>query len=173
MTDHQAATAKGKFNIQIDRERYVVNQAQMTGSQLRAVPPTPIPADRDVFEVVPGHPDRTIDEVVSEGGMTCVLLRQWSLPAGFDRELVDLLLRLSPGYPDVHPDMWWFDPPVRLADGRPLPATEVIEQHLGRSWQRWSRHFNNGQWRSGVDGLETYLALIRQDLERSVPKAAV
>jgi hypothetical protein len=104
----------------------------------------------------------------TEGGMTCVVLRAWRLPKGFDHEAADLLLRLSAGYPDVHPDMWWFDPPIRLADGQSLPATDVVETHLGRSWQRWSRHFTNGQWHSGVDGLESYLALIRRDLERSV-----
>jgi hypothetical protein len=61
MTEHQAAAATRKFNIQIDREHYAVHQAEMTGSELRAVPPTPIPADRDLFEVVPGHPDRKIE----------------------------------------------------------------------------------------------------------------
>jgi hypothetical protein len=54
------------FHIQIDREHYEVHEATMTGSQLRLVPPTPIPPDRDLFEVVPGHPDRKIenDDVV-------------------------------------------------------------------------------------------------------------
>lgn len=49
-----------KFQIQIDRVHYTVNQEQMTGAQLRYVPPTPIGADRDLFEVVPGGPDRKI-----------------------------------------------------------------------------------------------------------------
>jgi hypothetical protein len=49
------------FNIQIDREHFRVSQSQMTGAELRRVPPTPIPADRDLFEVVPGHPDRKIE----------------------------------------------------------------------------------------------------------------
>lgn len=111
-------------------------------------------------------------QVSHEDGMTCVLLTQWPLPSGFDRPSADLLLRLSPGYPDVQPDMWWFDPPVHLASGQPLPATEVVEQHLGRTWQRWSRHFNGGQWQSGVDGLESYLALIRRELERSAAAGA-
>lgn len=111
-------------------------------------------------------------EVLNDSGMTCVILKSWPLPRGYDRVCSDLLIRLSPGYPDVHPDMWWFDPPVRLADGRTLPATEVMQSLLGRNWQRWSRHFNTGQWQPGVDGLESYLALIRRDLERSVPETA-
>ncbi len=108
--------------------------------------------------------------VASEAGMTCVVFPNWLLPAGFNLREADLLIRLSAGYPDVHPDMWWFDPPVRLAGGGNLPATDVMEQHLGRTWQRWSRHLNKGQWQSGVDNLQSYLALIRRDLQRSVPE---
>ena len=107
-------------------------------------------------------------EVAAESQMTCILMPGWPLPRGFDRAVSDLLIRLSPGYPDVAPDMWWFSPAVHLENGQALPATNVVETYLGRRWQRWSRHFNNGQWQSGVDGLESFLALIRQDLERSV-----
>lgn len=110
--------------------------------------------------------------VVSEANMTCVVLRAYRLPAGYAPTQSDLLLRLNPGYPDVHPDMWWFDPPLRLVDGRALEATDVTENHLGRTWQRWSRHFNSGQWKPGIDCLETFLALIRKELERcaAIPK---
>ena len=109
--------------------------------------------------------------VAPESNMTCVVFHDFCLPPGFDRSKSDLLLRFSPGYPDVAPDMWWFDPPIQRRDGQPIPATEVIEPHLGRNWQRWSRHFAAGQWRSGIDGLESFLALVRKELERSVPGA--
>jgi hypothetical protein len=104
----------------------------------------------------------------SEANMTCFVLPGYTLPQGYDRATSDLLLRLQPGFPDVAPDMWWFNPPIRLADGRPVRATEVTEHHLGRPWQRWSRHFNAGQWRSGTDSMESFLALIRKELERCV-----
>ena len=110
----------------------------------------------------------TTHEIVVESGMTCIVLPEWRLPEGFDRPAADLLVRLTPGYPDVPPDMWWFDPPVLKADGQALPATNVREHYLGRTWQRWSRHFSGAQWKSGVDCLESYLALIRQDMERGV-----
>lgn len=109
-------------------------------------------------------------QISSESDMTCVVLLQWPLPNGFDQDVSDLLIRLSPGYPDVPPDMWWFSPYVNLKNGQALPATDSVESYLGRSWQRWSRHFNSGQWKSGIDGLESFLALIRQDLIRSVPE---
>jgi hypothetical protein len=54
------------YRIQIDRTEYTVHQEQMTGEEIRQVPPTPIGPDRDLFEVVPGGSDRKIsnDEVV-------------------------------------------------------------------------------------------------------------
>src|SRR5436305_15103032 len=56
--------------------------------------------------------------VASEANMTCIVIRGYVLPPGYDRAQSDLLLRLSPGFPDVPPDMWWFDPPIRLCGGR-------------------------------------------------------
>lgn len=111
--------------------------------------------------------DRGLEHQVSpEQKMTCVVIQRWALPAGYNATQADLLLRLGAGYPDVAPDMWWFDPPLHRTDGKTIPATDVIETHVGRQWQRWSRHFNGGQWQSGIDGLESYLALIRRELER-------
>jgi hypothetical protein len=117
--------------------------------------------------------ERAADHSVTlEANMTCVVFPNFRLPDGLDRAESDLLLRFSAGYPDVAPDMWWFDPPVRRADGQAIPATDVIESHLGRSWQRWSRHLGNGQWRSGVDGVESFVALVRRELERAVQGAS-
>lgn len=107
-------------------------------------------------------------ETVVEAGAICVILKQWRLPAGYDRPTADLLVRLSAGYPDVAPDMWWFDPAIHRADGIEIPATQAVELHAGRNWQRWSRHFAAGQWQSGVDGIESYLALIRREVDQAV-----
>lgn len=100
--------------------------------------------------------------------MTCVVWRNYPLPDGYDPPTADLLLRLSPGFPDVPPDMWWFQPAVRLRGGTVVRATEVTEQHLGSSWQRWSRHLTAGQWQSGIDSLESFLAIIHNELRRCV-----
>jgi hypothetical protein len=111
-------------------------------------------------------------ELDTEANMTCVIIPAWPLPPGYNRSHADLLLRLSAGYPDIPPDMWWFDPAIALATGQSVQATELIESYLGRSWQRWSRHFVAGQWQSGIDGLESYFALIRAELHRCVPEPA-
>lgn len=49
-----------EFHIQIDREHFTVHQLTLTGAQLRQLPSPPTGPDRDLFEVVPGHPDRKI-----------------------------------------------------------------------------------------------------------------
>lgn len=51
-----------EYRIQIDRAHFTVTEHQRTGAQLRALPTPPIGPDRDLFEVVPGHPDRKITD---------------------------------------------------------------------------------------------------------------
>ena len=50
------------FNIQIDRVQYQLMENRLTGADLRRVPPTPVPPERDLFEIIPGHPDRKIED---------------------------------------------------------------------------------------------------------------
>lgn len=50
------------FHIRIDRTDYVVTQEKLNGEQLRHVPATPIPKDRDLYQVVPGHDDLKIED---------------------------------------------------------------------------------------------------------------
>lgn len=110
--------------------------------------------------------------VMEEGGMTCVLLPRFSLPpGGFTVDKSDLLLRLNPGYPDVPPDMWWFDPPVQRADNVPIAATDHYEDFMGRRWQRWSRHLNPDQWRPGIDSIESFVAIINRELSSNMAVA--
>lgn len=117
-------------------------------------------------EIAPQH------SITNEAGMVCVVIPNFPLGPGFDRPTSDLLLRLPGGYPDVKPDMWWFSPTVRRIDGAQIQATDSVEQHLGKAWQRWSRHLNEGQWRSGVDSLRSYIALVHLELGKAAAKAA-
>ena len=50
------------FTIQIDRVHYTVFDEKLSGAQLREVPPTPIPPERDIFQVVPGHDDQIVKD---------------------------------------------------------------------------------------------------------------
>ena len=50
------------FTIQIDRIKYDVKGQRFSGAKLRQVPSPPIPPDRDIFEIIPGAPDRKIED---------------------------------------------------------------------------------------------------------------
>jgi Multiubiquitin len=59
-----SADAESKhYNIQIDRQHYRVEVPTLTGAEIRQLPQPPIGPDRDLFEVVPGGPDRKIGVV--------------------------------------------------------------------------------------------------------------
>ena len=55
-------TAPKVFTVRIDRTEYEWPDGKISGAQLRRLPPTPIPSDRDLFQVIPGHPDRKIND---------------------------------------------------------------------------------------------------------------
>lgn len=57
-----AGSEKDRFQIQIDRVHYTVEQDNLTGAQLRGLVTPPIGPERDLFEVVPGGTDRKIED---------------------------------------------------------------------------------------------------------------
>jgi hypothetical protein len=84
---------------------------------------------------------------------------------GFSPPDTSLMIRIPAQYPMTPLDMWYCDPPIRLtASGQFAPASEVIEPHIGRSWQRFSRHLN-GVWQPGVDSLRSFFTLIQRELQ--------
>jgi hypothetical protein len=119
-------------------------------------------AERDMTclaERWPGH------ELHPDSNGVAVILPNYRLPNEFSPNVVEMLLRLPFGFPDSQPDMFWVFPHVTIA-GRTPEAATVVEQLLGRAWQRFSRHLPPGVWRPGIDDLQSYLALIATMLER-------
>ena len=53
---------KERYQIQIDRVHYTIDQDKLTGAELRALVTPPVDPDRDLFEVVPGGTDRKIKD---------------------------------------------------------------------------------------------------------------
>lgn len=104
-------------------------------------------------------------EVLEDGGQIAVVLQGFRFPDGFAPRRADVLLRLPFGFPDSRPDMFWVEPEVLLY-GAPPAASEQREVYLGRTWQRFSRHLQEGQWRPGTDGVQSYVTLLRLMLRR-------
>lgn len=100
-------------------------------------------------------------------GQKGLIIKNWNLPLGrFNFQVVDLLVIIPNGYPDIKPDMWYFNPAILLATtNRPARQTQVNINFSGLVWQRWSRHFPDSEWRSSIDGIHTYLKKIEAALE--------
>ena len=123
-----------------------------------------LPGDQEALEA-----KQLKSEEFIEAGFNCVVIKDYPLPPGYNRKATDLLIRLPAGYPDAAPDMFWCDPPVRLASTGGYPvAADQMEPHGKRSWQRFSRHLQPTSWRPGSDNLNSYLSLVARALRESV-----
>jgi hypothetical protein len=108
--------------------------------------------------------DNFVWEAVVEAGMLCVTLHGYPMAAGLVPTATDLLIRLPPGFPDAGPDMFWCNDVVGRSDGVAIPAVQEMETHLGRTWQRWSRHIG-GFWRPGTDDLRSYMRYVQNCIQ--------
>lgn len=99
-------------------------------------------------------------------GSACLIIQGLDVSSGgFSPDRTDLMIRIPPQYPITPLDMWYCDPPIRVAaTGQFAQASEVMETHLGRTWQRFSRHLNGG-WKPGVDGIRSFFSLIQRELQ--------
>lgn len=119
--------------------------------------------DRDYLE------SKQYDHVVEKvGDAVHLIIRGFELPEAYLPRRADLLLILPAGYPNSSPDMFWTHPDIKLTNGAWPQAAEVHETYGDRSWQRWSRHFNGGSWRPGIDTICTFLAAIRRELSKGI-----
>lgn len=109
-------------------------------------------------------------ETVIENRVQRLIIYDFPVPPGYDRNNVDLNLRIQTGYPDTQIDMVYFHPPLARSDGRPIKAI-ATEQFDDKQWQRWSRHRTAANpWRSGLDCIATHLGLVEEWLKKELTK---
>jgi hypothetical protein len=100
---------------------------------------------------------------INDGARNGLIIDHFNLePKGkFNLEEVSLLIIIPSGYPDIHPDMFYCLPEIHLKNSNGFPPqAEVMEDHFGQKWQRWSRHISPDSWRPGIDGIFSYLQKI-------------
>lgn len=106
----------------------------------------------------------------ANGNDGCLIFDALPLPAGkFGVANADILSVLPSNYPDSGPDMFYAKPKIVLADGRLAKNTDVDSNFFGEIWQRWSRHWNENPWRSGIDDVQTIYRRIMRALEEATP----
>jgi hypothetical protein len=108
-----------------------------------------------------GH---SIDLIESEGWANAIL-GNLPVPAGYNKTLTSLLIKLPMSYPNGRPDMFWTDEDLILKDGRVPRNADVIEIALEKKWRRFSWHPQS--WNPGTDNLHTYLEFVNSGLVKA------
>jgi hypothetical protein len=75
-----------------------------------------------------------------------------------------LLILIPSQYATTKLDSFYTIPHLKRADGSDPQNANNNSPLFKRSWQFWSRHLNNDEWRVGIDGFETYLQYVRSEL---------
>ena len=76
----------------------------------------------------------------------------------------DLLVIVPDGYATTKLDSFYTAPRLRRLDGTDPQNANGESTLFQKSWQFWSRHLDDKDWRVGIDGLRTYLSYIRGEL---------
>lgn len=104
-------------------------------------------------------------------GSQWVLIHDFPTHEGYNHKTVIAAIRLETGYPNTALDMVYFNPALARTDGRPIGATQAVQQIAGVSYQRWSRHRTaQNPWRPTIDSLGTHIVLIEDWLQREFEK---
>ncbi|WP_263354218.1 E2/UBC family protein [Acidicapsa acidisoli] len=110
-------------------------------------------------------------DTIAEGAAKWVVLRGFSIPAGYNVAVADAAVRLGPSYPDEPIDMVYFYPSLALLSNRHIGATQGAITLEGKRYQQWSRHRTAANpWRPGLDSICTHLLQVTTWLERELGK---
>lgn len=108
---------------------------------------------------------------ISDGAIKGLIIDNFPVkPEGkFTLSSSSLLIILPTGYPDVPPDMFYFQPEIKLSSTNAYPAqADQKPIHFQQVWQQWSRHAPASQWRPGRDGIQSYLQRVVTALNTAI-----
>lgn len=99
-------------------------------------------------------------ETLLEGNTGWVIIHSFPIPTGYNVQETSVAFMIPSSYPVVEFDMMYFKTPLSRLDGKPIGAlsTQALD---GSTYQRWSRHRVPGEWRSGLDNLETHVVSVK------------
>jgi hypothetical protein len=82
-------------------------------------------------------------------------------------ECCDLLVIVPHGYATTKLDSFYASPYLKRFDGTDPRNATGQEVLFGATWQFWSRHLADSDWRVGIDGFSTYLQYITSELRNA------
>lgn len=120
-----------------------------------------LPEDKEYLDANHGGRWRKLGEGASKRGL---LIEEFPIPHGYTSPHSNLMILVPHGYPGEPLDMFYFEPHLSKADGT-APGALACEDHFGRSWQRWSRHY---RWAPGTDTVATHIEFVMNQLRSEV-----
>ncbi len=105
-------------------------------------------------------------ELVAVGDEGLLVIKDYPVSGDiYNCASTNLMIRIPAQYNNAALDMFYCEPELRLKANNTYPeAAGHFEEHAGRRWQRFSRHFPT-PWRPGVDGLPTLLTFVYRELQ--------
>jgi hypothetical protein len=103
-------------------------------------------------------------------GSRWLILRDYSLPSGYNVAKCDVAIAIPANYPVEQLDMFYMYPNLVRTDHKAIGALshQSIE---GKQYQRWSRHRTTlNRWIPGEDNLATHLELMNYSLQEEFAK---
>jgi len=92
------------------------------------------------------------------GNRTLLIVKDYKVSSVYDKEVVDVLIQIPTGYPNVQLDMFWVYPHVKIKDtGSYPPQADYPQEFFGKQWQRFSRHY---AWKP-IYNLGNHMNLVR------------
>ena len=120
-----------------------------------------LPEDKEYLDANHGGLWRKLLEGSSKRGL---LIEGFPIPGGYTSQNSNLMILMPHGYPGEPLDTFYFEPPLSRADGKMLRQL-MCEEHFGRPWQRWSRHYD---WVPGSDNLVKHIGFVTEQLRSEV-----
>lgn len=120
------------------------------------------PIAKQFREVKSYFPNASLE---TDGVNQYVVITNYSMPSHFTPNVVTFLMMLPNGYPVSAPDMFWVTPLVKLNGVTEPEGASVYESYLGKTWQRFSWHYQDAQkWQVGVSDLLSHIKFCQSRL---------
>lgn len=130
--------------------------------------------DREFFETK-GFAYEEIEEKLPDGNLRrLVVLDGLQAPSSISvkneqgqlvpAQTFRLLIIVPNGYATTRLDSFYTQPRLLRRDGADPDRANGTGSFLCSDWQFWSRHLADGEWRVGIDGMETYLQYVFNEL---------
>ena len=111
-------------------------------------------------------------ETLIDNGRRWLIIRDYALPTGYNHDAVDIAIDVPASYPDAAIDMFYCNPPLKLASGAVIAQTSSHVSIGGITYQQWSRHLNGTtRWNPLTDSVITQMAVVEESLLREVGKS--